>query len=120
MNSLQSRALLSSAIFPSSDVLINSRLKMNFLNFLILSFIRRVNAKIQAKIHYADRERCKEVPVFPYPAENIDCEGFVGYGERCTHRCGDTVIESTCEKVMIDLGRDEKYFTGVHRARRTE
>jgi len=84
---------------------------MNILNYLILSIIHRIDAKASAKIHYADRERCKEVPVFPYPAENIDCEGFVGYGERCTHKCGDTVIESTCEKVMIDLGRDEKYFT---------
>ena len=108
----QLRTLLHSAIFHFIKMLlIIFRLKMNLLNYLILSFIQRVNAKIQAKIHYADRERCKEVPVFPYPAENIDCEGFVGYGERCTHKCGDTVIESTCEKVMIDLGRDEKYFT---------
>ena len=86
---------------------------MYFLNYLILCIIQRIEAmKISAQISaYADHERCEEVPVFPYPAENIDCEGFVGYGERCTHKCGDTVIESTCEKVMIDLGRDEKYFT---------
>ena len=78
-----------------------------------LSSIQRLDAfeEISTQIRNVDQERCEEVPVFPYPAQNIDCTGFVGYGEKCTHKCGDTVIESTCAKVMIDLGRDIIYFT---------
>ena len=92
---------------------------MNVFNYLLLSLIQRLDASngvsltktLSTQIRNNDQERCKEVPVFPYPAENVDCMGFVGYGEKCTHKCGDTVIESTCEKVMINLGKDNKYYT---------
>ena len=91
---------------------------MNVFNYLLLSLIQRLDGlnvvstqTLSTQIRNNDQERCKEVPVFPYPAENIDCMGFVGYGEKCTHKCGDTVIESTCEKVMINLGNDIKYYT---------
>ena len=88
---------------------------MNVFNYLLLSLIQRLDGSnvvstqtLSTQIRNNDQARCREVPVFPYPAENIDCMGFVGYGEKCTHKCGDTVIESKCEKVMIDLGKDNK------------
>ena len=87
---------------------VQSRTKMNVFNYLLLSLIQRLDCsnEVSTQIRNVDQDRCKEVPFFPYPAENIDCMGFVGYGEICAHKCGDTVIESTCEKVMIDLGKE--------------
>ena len=77
---------------------------MEILIFLI--FIQKFEAlkSVSTEIKNVDQKRCPEVPVFPYPAENINCEGFVGYGEKCIHKCGSTYIESKCEKIMVDLG----------------
>ena len=75
---------------------------------LIFSFTQcaeGLEKSVSAEIKNTDQNRCEQVPVFAYPAENINCEGFVGYGEKCIHKCGETYIESTCEREMLDLGK---------------
>ena len=97
---------------------------MKSVILLILSFTQctqglvNVEKSVSTEIKNTDQNRCEEVPVFAYPAENINCEGFVGYGEKCIHKCGETYIESTCEREMLDLGKGLR-ITGRVRMVRT-